>query len=49
MLKLICLFVAVLFTIVNIVGLGFKNPIPPINFILQSAGITGFIYLQWLI
>jgi len=48
MIKLSFLFIAVFFTTVNISRIFYKQQIFPINFILQSIGITGFIWLQWL-
>lgn len=48
-LKVICLFVAVFFSLINIT-LGLRNKeIPAMNFILNATGITGFIVLQWLV
>lgn len=48
-LKIICLFIGVLFTFVNITKAIHKTSIFAINFILQTAGVVGFIVLQWLI
>jgi hypothetical protein len=48
-LKAIFLFIAILFTIANIIRVIFKNDIPVTNTVLQTIGITGFIVLQWLI
>lgn len=48
-LKIFCLFTAIFWTIVNISKTCAKNSIPSMNFLLQSIGIAGFIYLQWLI
>jgi hypothetical protein len=48
-LKIVFLFVAILFTITNIIRLGYKNDIPTMNLIWQALGITGFVTLQWLI
>lgn len=47
-LKIVFLLLAVLFTIVNIGRIYYKQQIPVMNFILQAIGITGFIYMQWL-
>ena len=47
--KIICIFLVVLFTLVNSALVLHKNTVPAINFILQAIGITGFIVLQWLI
>ena len=49
-LKIVFLFLAVFFTLVNTVkAMNEYEAILPLNFILQAIGITGFIYLQWLI
>jgi hypothetical protein len=47
--KIICLFLAILFTLSNVTRAYHKNAIPAINFILQAVGIAGFIVLQWMI
>lgn len=47
--KIICLFLSIMFTVVNVHRAIMKNTIPASNFMLQCGGITGFIYLQWLI
>ena len=47
--KIICMFLAILFTLNNSVKVMAKEPIPAANFILQAIGVTGFITLQWLI
>jgi hypothetical protein len=48
-LKIAFIFVAILFTLVNINRTYNANRIPAINFIMQAIGIVGFIVLQWLI
>ena len=48
-LKIIFLFLAVFFTVVNASRLYGKQNTPPINFIAQAIGITGFIVIQWLL
>ena len=48
MLKLLFLFLAVMWTLVNTARFIGKQDIPALNFILQAIGITGFIWLQWL-
>ncbi len=48
-LQCVSLFVAVLFTSVNIFRACAKHDIPGINFVLQAIGITGFAILQWVI
>lgn len=47
-LKFIWLFLSVWWTIINFVKLIRGHKIPAGNVILQVVGITGFIYLQWL-
>lgn len=47
MLKLFFLFLAILFTLSNIIRAVYKNSIPTGNIILQAIGITGFIWLQF--
>ena len=46
-LKLICLFLAIWFTIVNTVKLIYKNRLPALNLIIQAIGITGYTILQF--
>ena len=48
-LKIAFLFFGIMFTLVNITLVKFKSDIPIINFVVQAAGITGFIVLQWII
>ena len=48
MLKLIFLFIAIWFTIINIGRIMLKNDVSVINGVLHAIGITGFIYLQFL-
>jgi len=49
-LKFICLFFSVLYTLVFIGRLvAWKEGITPIQNILHALGVTGFIILQWLI
>jgi len=43
------LFLAVLFSLVNGYRLILKSETPGLNFILQGAGITGFVTCQWLL
>lgn len=47
--KIVFLFVGVFFTLVNITRAHNGDRVPPLNFIGQAAGITGFAVLQWLI
>ena len=46
--KVACLFMAILFTIVNGARVYQRNDIPMANFLYHAAGLTGFIYLQWI-
>ena len=48
-LKFICLFFAVKYTWVNIFRFLRGQNIPSANSSVQAIGITGFIFLQWLI
>ena len=48
-LKIICMFLTILFTLVNTVKVIGGTTVPAMNFILQAAGITGFIVFQWMI
>jgi len=47
-LKVLFLFITVLFTTRNIMALFAKNSIPGKNIIFQAIGITGFIYLHFI-
>ena len=47
-LKVAFLFLGIMFTTINIVRTSLKNSVSPMNIIYQTTGITGFIYLQWL-
>lgn len=47
--KVIFLFLAIWFTSINITRATNRVEIRPMNFIVQAIGLTGFIYLQWLI
>jgi len=48
-LKLVFLFFAVWFTIINIGRVLLKERVPGSNLLIQAIGITGFIVFQWLI
>lgn len=49
-LKIVCLFLSVWMTLIQVTSILIKDKnIPPLNFILQSVGITGFVMLQFLI
>lgn len=48
-LKVICIYLTILFTLSNTTKAIHKDTVPGMNFILQAAGITGFIVLQWMI
>jgi uncharacterized membrane protein len=45
--KIVCLFIAVMFTVVNLLKASNKEEVPTLN--LMSSGITGFITLEWLL
>lgn len=48
-LKVVFLFIAIMFTFINTLRTIGKNPVPGANFAIQALGITGFITLQFLI
>ena len=48
-LKIVFLFIAVLFIIANSIRIYYKNDVPFANIFYNTIGITGFIYLQWMI
>lgn len=48
-LKSICLFLGIFYTIVNLVRIKYKNDISAGNLIFQGIGITGFIIIQFMI
>jgi len=45
--KIVFLFLGILFTIANTYRTVLKNDIPAINVILQTIGIVGFIVCHW--
>lgn len=45
--KFICLFLGVRYTIVNVGRIIYKQDVPSSNTFLQALGITGFIFLQF--
>ena len=47
--KVICLFIGIAFGFINVVKATYGHNISQWNNYLMSAGITGFITLQWLI
>jgi len=47
--KIISLFVAIAFGFINVVKSTYGHPITQSNNYVMSAGITGFVTLQWLI
>ena len=47
-LKIAFLFLGVWFTTVNMFRCINKCTLPPANIFYQAIGITGFVYLQWL-
>lgn len=48
-LKVIFLFIAIMFTFVNVLRSFNENDVSGTNFAIQALGITGFITLQFLI
>jgi len=48
-LKLVALFLTIWTTIINTSKIFYGHAVPGGNFILQAAGITAFVYLQWLV
>jgi hypothetical protein len=48
-LKIFCLFIGILLSYSNTLNWAHHNEIHGALVILQAAGITGFITLQWLI
>lgn len=47
-LKLLFLFIAVWFTIINVAKLVLKNSLSTGNLFWQAVGIVGFVYLQFM-
>lgn len=47
--KAVFLFLAIRWSIINVMKNGRREAVPRWNFILQALGITGFVVLQWLI
>ena len=47
MLKMICWFLAILFTMVNFLKTTEREEVPAVNFVLQAMGITGLIILYF--
>jgi hypothetical protein len=47
--KFLALFMATWWSLINVSKLIRGEKIPFDNFIFQAAGITGFVWLQWLI
>lgn len=45
--KLMCLFLGVWWSIVNFAKICIKDKIPAGNFLLQTIGIVGFIIIQF--
>jgi len=45
--KFIALFVAIWFTMINIVSMYAKEYIPAINFIINALSITIFVFIQF--
>lgn len=47
--KIIFLFIAIWFTLINVTRTIREQGLKPMNFIWQAIGLTGFIVLQWII
>lgn len=45
--KFICLFIGIWFSIVNVGRATCKQKVPALNTFFQALGITGFIFLQF--
>ena len=48
-LKILCLFIGVLLSYLNTFNWAHKYEVDDVLVVLQTAGITGFITLQWLV
>jgi hypothetical protein len=48
LIKILFLFLGIWLSIVNMVRTYKKINIPAINMALQAIGVTGFVYMQWL-
>lgn len=46
--KFICLFVGIWLSIVNMGRMKYEVDVPAVNTFFQALGITGFIFLQFL-
>lgn len=47
--KFICLFVGIWYSIVNVGLMKYEQDVPALNTFFQALGITGFIFLQFLV
>jgi hypothetical protein len=47
MIKLIFLFLAIWFTLINTIRVVGGGSVPAINILINAIGITGFVWLQW--
>lgn len=45
--KFICLFIGIWFSIINMARMKYKQNLPIPNTFFQALGITGFIFLQF--
>lgn len=45
--KLVCLFLAIMFTTINVMRVFYKQTIPALNIIIQTVGIFGFVVIQF--
>jgi len=45
--KILCLFVAIWFSIINFGKTAYKEKISVLNLIIQAIAITGFVVIQW--
>lgn len=46
--KFICLLIGIWLSIVNVGHMKYRQDVPPLDTFLQALGITGFIFLQFL-
>lgn len=46
--KFICLFIGIWLSIVNVGRMKYKQDVPVANLFFQALGITGFVFLQFL-
>jgi len=46
-LKIICLFLAIWLGFINLGKLKYRHAIPPMNFLIMTIGIVGFVVIQF--